>query len=219
MHVIVFIFVALAFTLSQARIIPHVVRLGEGIGAQASAPQSQGPKNLTVFDSGKPPSKFQTGGIVWSGQQLGVRFLPAWARTGDKALVKAIAFYLGTENSKRSVVHLSLCGVSTSEGYPSSDCITEEYTLPSVRQVQVTWEPRESFFFETGTLYWFLVSGDAWIPQHSLSWLDGDVLFNGNSTVSAYKAPGKDWMFDAIKPNMTLPTLAVQVDLPRSALV
>eukprot|EP00976_Prorocentrum_cordatum_P117740 1196354-Prorocentrum_minimum.AAC.3 len=220
MHLLARLILTLLITFGQAiTTTPEVWRLRSGVELPLSLASEDNNSNSTTiaFDSGNPPAEYQTGGIVWAGQQLGVRFRPSWASGEKEARLVFLEFTLCTERvtEKGSRLRLSLCGVSG--GKPSSDCTEEEFTLPTVHQVKCKWELLHPFSVENNSLYWLIVTGGSWTPQHSFSWLDGDLIVDDNATISAYKTPREDWVYDAT--NQTLPSLSISVEFGDSGSV
>mmetsp|Transcript_10 Transcript_10/g.15 ORF Transcript_10/g.15 Transcript_10/m.15 type:complete len:243 (+) Transcript_10:92-820(+) len=174
-----------------------------------------------VFDTGKPAEKYATGGIVWSEQILGVRFLPVLpcssAAIVDRThscrfAISSVQLYLDTERISldSSNISLSLCEASSETYLPSSGCLSETFHLQNAPRVLAEWRPSESFELVHGGLYWLIVQGSALSPQCSFTWLDGEKTSADHLTSSAYKTSSESsWIFDAR--NHTLPSLNISV--------
>ena len=125
--------------------------------------------DTAIFDSGVPPQHYQTGGIVWAGQTLGLRFVPkpatrqhllkaaattAWAVTSITLYVGADRVHPGEQG-----ITLSLCASSPDTGLPADDCISEPFNMQRVHQVEAEWRPAAAWNFRvrSGEASWFIV--------------------------------------------------------------
>mmetsp|Transcript_44393 Transcript_44393/g.112315 ORF Transcript_44393/g.112315 Transcript_44393/m.112315 type:complete len:243 (+) Transcript_44393:72-800(+) len=173
-----------------------------------------------VFSSGKPPAQYATGGIVWRGQQLAVRWEASDPPPGQllvrggEGVLAMVEVYLETERLSaeggQDGIQLSMCAAAAGTRLPAEPCVTETFRLAlKLPRARATWRPRARFAVSAGTLYWFIIQGSAETPATSISWLDGDAVFLSNDTRSAYSASGSAWVMDAT--NHTLPTLSVSV--------
>lgn len=137
-----------------------------------------------MLDTGQPPDKYRTGGIVWEGQQLAMRFKPRFTAPAPmNRTVRAITLSLdtrrlqgGTEQGAR--VLLALCEDPDGEQTgPLDRCVddAEHFDLPARPSLQIEWRPQRPLEFSEGRLYWLVLAGDAKSEQTSITWLDGAV--------------------------------------------
>jgi len=176
----------------------------------ASSPQTtKVERAVRVLDTGLPTVKFQTGGIVWMDQELGVRFVPE-----NCGVLHSVSMFLETERLKQehSQITLSVCDElnnTLSWKDHGRDCVTETFSLPSQPVVNAEWFPRMPKLLSSSSTYWLVVGGNSPSAELSFTWLDGDIVFYGDTTRSGYTTPsaGRTWVLD--EPNSTLPTALI----------
>mmetsp|Transcript_9018 Transcript_9018/g.16254 ORF Transcript_9018/g.16254 Transcript_9018/m.16254 type:complete len:264 (-) Transcript_9018:90-881(-) len=193
-------------------------------GPSRSVAAGKGKSQQSVFSSGRPPSRYQTGGIVWEGQQLGVRFLARGAsKDQGGTLLSKVEVYLETERlvteGEENVIELRLCAASADDqALPVDPCVAESFRIMDrMRQGRATWVLKSDFTTFAGGPYWVMLQGRATDPSTSLSWLDGDVVFRSDDARSAYAEPSGTWVLDST--NHTVPSLDVYTSFPGTSRV
>lgn len=114
-----------------------------------------------VFDTGTPPTRLATGGIIWSEQQIGLRFSP-WSvggHPGDAWVLESFLLALETERLVAGEANLTLrlCPSLPESGLPSEECLEESFLLEAAQRVEAEWQPRKSFTVSQGTSYWLVM--------------------------------------------------------------
>jgi hypothetical protein len=136
-----------------------------------------------VVDTGQPPDTYRTGGIVWQGQQLALRFTPLFTAPAHTTwTVRAVTLWLDTRRLQTETgarVFLAVCeedpqGELTG---PMDRCVNdaEHFDLPARPSLQIEWRPQRPLELSEGRLYWLVLAGDAESQQTSITWLDGAV--------------------------------------------
>lgn len=121
-----------------------------------------------VFSSGKPPAQYATGGIVWRGQQLAVRWEASDPPPGQllvrggEGVLAMVEVYLETERLSaeggQDDIQLSMCAAAAGTRLPAEPCVTETFRLAlKLPRARATWRPRARFAVSAGTLYWFII--------------------------------------------------------------
>jgi hypothetical protein len=134
-----------------------------------------------VLNTGQPPDEYRTGGIVWQGQQLALRFTPHFTSVTTNRTVQAVTLSLDTRRlqTQGARVFLALCE-EDAEGEqtgPLDRCVddAEHFDLPARQSLQIEWRPQRHLELYEGRLYWLVLAGDAASEQTSITWLDGAV--------------------------------------------